>query len=38
MSQIVICLNELIDPEDKTEIGKPTVPALDTKASEYSLW
>ena len=37
-NQVVISLNELIDPEDKTEIGKPTVPSLDTKAPEYRLW
>ena len=38
VTQVVISLKELIDPEDKTEIGKPTIPSLDTKAPEYRLW
>ena len=30
-NQIVISLNERIDPEDKTEIGKPTIISLEIK-------
>ncbi len=30
-NQVVINLNEWIDPEDKTEIGKPTITPLEIK-------
>ena len=30
-NQVVINLNKLIDPEDKTEIGKPTITSLEIK-------
>ena len=30
-NQVVISLNERIDPEDKTEIGKPTIISLEIK-------
>ena len=30
-NQVVISLNERIDPEDKTEIGKPTITSLEIK-------
>jgi len=31
-------LNELFDPEDKTEIGKPTYSTLEKNVPEYRLW
>jgi hypothetical protein len=31
LTQVVISLKELIDPEDKTEIGKPTITSLEIK-------